>query len=347
MLELIKEIIVVILAIDIICKGCQRHMLRPYSKGGNIFSDENTRIAMRENASNPLFVKGHFRKNYKRNIYRKMSNLKGFYFCQIVSIIQISVICLNLLNGFYIRYIDMNGIFGMNEDARLRIYIAITVWICINSCVNLVFLTYYTRVINNTRSEKLKKICRKKIIIPGEKQEDGYEILVYPRELSYREWIYRVEKSFRNQFRGSSWEYRESVGELKENVHMLIEEDREQEKIRIFVQMYVDILSNTYIEQLNKFLYKKIRSGLRKGDLPLGNPYLMYVICVQKKSETFENIFCKSIKAGQEDCFLIGVVLDEYMIYMPKMKNNVQDMQYQEMKTEFMEILKFIPLDDC
>ena len=53
----------------------------------------------------------------------------------------------------------------------------------------------------------------------------------------------------------------------------------------------------------------------------------MYVICVQKKSETFENIFCKSIKAGQEDCFLIGVVLDEYMIYMPKMKNNVQDMQ--------------------
>lgn len=37
---------------------------------------------------------------------------------------------------------------------------------------------------------------------------------------------------------------------------MLIEEDREQEKIRIFVQMYVDILSNTYIEQLNKFLYK-------------------------------------------------------------------------------------------
>ncbi len=29
------------------------------------------------------------------------------------------------------------------------------------------------------------------------------------------------------------------------------------------------------------------------------------------------------------------------------MKNNVQDMQYQEMKTEFMEILKFIPLDDC
>lgn len=230
MLELIKEIIVVILAIDIICKGCQRHMLRPYSKGGNIFSDENTRIAMRENASNPLFVKGHFRKNYKRNIYRKMSNLKGFYFCQIVSIIQISVICLNLLNGFYIRYIDMNGIFGMNEDARLRIYIAITVWICVNSCVNLVFLTYYTRVINNTRSEKLKKICRKKIIIPGEKQEDGYEILVYPRELSYREWIYRVEKSFRNQFRGSSWEYRESVGELKENVHMLIEEDREQEK---------------------------------------------------------------------------------------------------------------------
>ena len=63
MLELIKEIIVVILAIDIICKGCQRHMLRPYSKGGEYFLVmKNTRIAMRENASNPLFVKGHFRK---------------------------------------------------------------------------------------------------------------------------------------------------------------------------------------------------------------------------------------------------------------------------------------------
>lgn len=89
MLELIKEIIVVILAIDIICKGCQRHMLRPYSKGGNIFSDENTRIAMRENASNPLFVKGHFRKNYKRNIYRKMSNLKVFIFAKLCQLYRL------------------------------------------------------------------------------------------------------------------------------------------------------------------------------------------------------------------------------------------------------------------
>lgn len=340
MSDLLTETIVVILAIIVIRKGSQRNTLSPYSKAGNVFTDENTRIAMREDASNPLFAKGHFRKNHKKNTYLKMSKLKGFYFCQIVSILQSMVIFLNLLNGFYIRYININGILGVNEEIRIRIYIIGAAWVCINICVNLAFLAYYTRIINKTRKKNLQKLCRKNMITAGKKQDDGYEMLDYCGELSYREWICKVENCFRNQFRGSSWEYWGNAGESKENIHMLIEEDREQTKTRIFVRMQVDILSDSHIEQLNKFLYKKIRSGLRKGELPLESPCLTCMICVRKRSEIFENIFCTPVEADQDDILPIGIVLEEYKIYVPKMKNNVQDMQYQEMKAVFLEILK-------
>lgn len=345
MSDLVRETIVVILVIIVICKGSQRNTLRPYSKGENVFTDKNTWIAMREDASNPLFAKGHFRKNPKKNTYIKMSNLKGFYFCQIMSILQSMVIFLNLLNGFYIRYINVNGILGVNEEARMQIYIISAVWVCINICVNLAFLAYYTRIIDKTRKKNLQKLCRKDMITAGKKQDDGYEMLDYPGELLYREWICKVESCFRNQFRGSSWEYWESINEAKENVHMLIEEDREQEKTRIFVQMQVDILSDLHIEQLNKFLYKKIRSGLRKGELPLESPCLICMICVRKRSEIFEKIFCSPVKADQDDMLPIGIVLEEHKIYVPKMKNNVQDMRYQEMKAGFLEILKFASTD--
>ena len=341
MSDLVRETIVVILVLIVVCKGSQRNALSPYSKSGNVFTDENTRIAMREDASNPLFAKGHFRKNPKKNTYIKMSKLKGFYFCQIMSLVQSMVIFMNLLNGFYIRYINVNGILGVNEEARMRIYIIGAVWVCINICVNLAFLAYYTRILDKTRKKNLRKLCRKDMIIAGEKQDNGYEMLDYPGEVSYREWIYKVENCFRNQFRGSSWECWGNAGESKENIHMLIEEDREQTKTRIFVRMQVDILNDSYIEQMNKFLYKKIRSALSKGELPLESPCLTCMICVRKRSEIFENIFCSPVETGREDVFPIGIVLEEHKIYVPKMKNDVQDMRYQEMKAGFLEILKF------
>lgn len=92
---------------------------------------------------------------------------------------------------------------------------------------------------------------------------------------------------------------------------------------------------------MNKFLYKKIRSALSKGELPLESPCLTCMICVRKRSEIFENIFCSPVETGREDVFPIGIVLEEHKIYVPKMKNDVQDMRYQEMKAGFLEILKF------
>ena len=104
MSDLVRETIVVILVIIVICKGSQRNALSPYSKSGNVFTDENTRIAMREDI-----------------------------------------------------------------------------------CVNLAFLAYYTRILDKTRKKNLRKLCRKDMIIAGEKQDNGYEMLDYLGEVSYRE----------------------------------------------------------------------------------------------------------------------------------------------------------------
>ena len=345
MLNLRIETIIVILIIYAIRKGNRRNELRPYSRDfGLRYVDENMRIAMREDASNPLFTKGHFRKNYKRSIYRKMSNLKGFYFCQFISIIQSVVLLLNLLDGFYIRYINMGGILGVNEQDRWQIYIIVAIWICVNMCLNLSFGIYYISIINNTRKKNFEKLCRKGIISIGKKQEDGYELNSYPEEIHYEDWIYEVENCFSNQFRGSGWCYVESIDGLKENVHMLIEEDKEQERTRILVQMQVDILKEADVKQLNELLHKKIWNALKKNELPLERPCLTYIICVKQRSEIFENIFCRSIETGEEDCLPVGIVLDEHKIYIPKLAENLSDTMYQEMKTTIMEIVNLIPM---
>lgn len=56
-------------------------------------------VALREDSSNPLYVKGCFRKNYKRNPNSKMAKLKGYYFCQIITMIQMPVM---IIRSIYI-----------------------------------------------------------------------------------------------------------------------------------------------------------------------------------------------------------------------------------------------------
>ena len=56
-------------------------------------------VALREDSSNPLYVKGCFRKNYKRNPNSKMAKLKGYYFCQIIAMIQMPVM---IIRSIYI-----------------------------------------------------------------------------------------------------------------------------------------------------------------------------------------------------------------------------------------------------
>ena len=108
--------------------------------------------------------------------------------------------------------------------------------------------------------------------------------------------------------------------------------------------MQVDILKEADVKQLNELLHKKIWNALKKNELPLERPCLTYIICVKQCSEIFENIFCRSIETGEEDCLPVGIVLDEHKIYIPKLAENLSDTMYREMKTTITEIVNLIPM---
>lgn len=341
------ETIVILLGIYMIRRGYQRNSLGVYStEFGSVRSDTDVRIAMRDDETNPLFVKGYFRKNYKKNIYRKMSGLKGIYFCQIMSILQMAVLFFNLINGYYIHYMDIDGIFGVNEKIRRWIYAVSLAWICGNMCLNLLLCIYYTHVIDKKRKESFKKICRKDIIIKRKKEPDGCEVISYYNELDYKDWIYEINNCFENRFRGNAWSYMANIGGFTENTYMLIEEDKEQKRTRILVQMYVKILEREHIDRLNEFLYKKIRKGLQKNNLPAQSPSLIYIIYAQHCSDIFTDIFCSKINKGQEDCLPVGIVLDEHRIYIPKLECTVPDRKYKEMRGILEEILKLVQMNE-
>ena len=103
-------------------------------------SEEDSLIALRDDSSNPLYVKGCFRKNYNKNPRSRMAKLKGNYFCQCVAIIQMLIMVIRII------YIIVRSI----ELGKIGIYygviwpdIVIIIWLMLNLILASVFHTYY------------------------------------------------------------------------------------------------------------------------------------------------------------------------------------------------------------
>lgn len=91
-------IIIYLLVLPLMPEGYWRYLFKVHQENefGRI-SEKVSWIALREDSSNPLYVKGYFRKNFKGNPTSKMARLKGYYFCQIVAIIQMLVIIIRIV----------------------------------------------------------------------------------------------------------------------------------------------------------------------------------------------------------------------------------------------------------
>lgn len=293
-------------------------------------------VALREDSSNPLYVKGCFRKNYKRNPNSKMAKLKGYYFCQIITMIQMPVMI--------IRSIYITVTFTRLENVG-RYYFVI--WpdlmifssLVINRVLWLAFNIYYNGIINAERKKnqgaffKEKAMCRKCL------RNNNYETFFYKRFSEYSKMFNETETAFQEKFHGMEYLLLGTGGNMEDNIKLDAAEDRENNNLQILVQMYQRRLKKEHIEMMNHFVRKEVCYA-SKRTLPLGFPYVTYFIYVEEKSQVFEEIFCGEIR--QRNSFFalpVGVVLKEEKMYIPGMQKGFGYEEYDRMKKNIFEIL--------
>lgn len=113
-------------------------------------SEKDSLIALRDDSSNPLYVKGCFRKNYNRNPRSKMAKLKGHYFCQCIAIIQVTIMIIRIV---YISIISVKlkhvGIF---YDTTWPDIVILT-WVVLNMILSLWFRTYYNYLFKKNKKK--------------------------------------------------------------------------------------------------------------------------------------------------------------------------------------------------
>lgn len=293
-------------------------------------------VALREDSSNPLYVKGCFRKNYKRNPNSKMAKLKGYYFCQIIAMIQMPVM---IIRSIYI-------IVAFTRLENVGRYYSV-VWpdliifssLAISRVLWLAFYIYYNGIINAERKKnqgaffKEKAMCRKCL------RNNNYETFFYKRFSEYSKMFNETETAFQEKFHGTEYLLLGTGGNMEDNIKLDAAEDRENNNLQILVQMYQRRLKKEHIEMMNQFVRKEVCHA-SKRTLPLGFPYVTYFIYVEEKSHVFEEIFCGEIR--QRNSFFalpVGVVLKEEKMYIPGMQKGFGYEEYDRMKENIFEIL--------
>lgn len=299
--------------------------------------DKQSWLGLRNDVSNPLYAKGHFRKNYNG----RMAKLRGNYFCQIIAIIQMAVILIRLI---YIIFISVKFKKIGLEYTVLWSDGIIIVWVFINIAVSLFFSAYYDWIIKSERLKKQKGFYKEKEVCKKAIPNDNYDVIHYKNTLDYITMLYDTVRGFRDCFQGEGKLLFGQKTNMKHNLIMDIEENRDDNSVQILVQMYQKRLTREYVDMMNRFIHKEIRYASQRS-LPFGFPHVTYIIYVEEKSKLFEDIFCGTIHQRKSfHCLPIGIVLNEEKMYIPGIRKGNAFEEYQKMKAKVFEIFEELSL---
>lgn len=303
------------------------------------------KMAVRDDSSNPLYVKGYFRKNYKKNPDSKMAKLKGHYFCQIVAIIQMMVMVIRIIYIiiFWKKYLQPKPPFALIWPDLL-----IMIWILLNRFLSLAFTEYYMSVfkqekmknmINAAAEQKDSDICI--TVFPN----DNYEVLFYRDSQESVLKMHEIREIFAKQYIGGKEIFSgKKVGEHKGELMFTAVEDMKNGKTQILIQYYKSRLEKEDIYELNRAIHEELNSK----HISVESLCITYIIFVEETSNTFIDLFCGEIEQ-REDCFRlpIGLVLNSGELYISGMKNEYGYEDYQIMKNTILEILKYVSREDA
>lgn len=304
-------------------------------------TDKQSRIALRADSSSPLYVRGYFRKNYNKNPQSLMAKLKGNYFCQIIALIQVAVMLIRLV---YIIVVSVKL-----EKAGL-VYnvlwpeVIIGAWVLINIMISILLEEYYAWILKQEKRNRQKDLYKEKKVCIKSIPDNSYEEIFYKNTLDYITILSDVIRGFRDRFSGEGYIIFGKKTNMKDNLVMDIEEDREEHCPQILIQMYQRRLTQEYVDMLNRFIHKEIRYASREI-LPFGVPHVIYIIYVEEKSKVFEDIFCGALHQRKNFyCLPIGVVLSEEKMYIPGIQKGYGYEEYQKLKLRIFEIFEELSL---
>lgn len=308
---------------------------------GGYVSDRQTRIALRADESSPLYVKGHFRKNYKKNPNSRMAKLKGHYFCQIIALIQMAVMLIRLIYIIIssIKYEKAGLVYDVLWPEAL-----IVSWVLINVVISLLFTEYYQWIMKSAKLQKQKDFYKEKEVCIKAVSNNNYEEIYYKNTLNYKKLLFETSNEFQNRFCGRGESFFESKADIEDSLIIDIDEDRENNCPQILVQMYQKRLKQEHIDLMNQFIRKTIRYTAKRS-LPFGFPHMTYIIYVDQKTSLFEEIFCGELRQRKSfHCLSIGVVLSEEKMYIPGIQKGYGYEEYQKLKSKIFEVFEELSL---
>ena len=309
-------------------------------------SAEEYKRALRDDSSNPLYVKGYFRKNYKKNPKSKMAKLKGHYFCQMVAIIQIVVMVARIIYIiiFWEKYLQP-------QPVPIWPDLVIMIWLLLNTFLYMGFTDYYMFVF---RQEKMKEAIndvteqRNPDICINVFPNDNYEVFFYRNSLENILRMHKIREGFANYYleRKETFFVKKIRG-CKGKLMFTAYEDTENIKTHMLIQYYCSSLERKDIDELNQVIQEELSSIMKFKQISSETVCITYIIFVEDISNAFIDLFCGEIEQ-KEDCFRlpVGIVLTSGELYVSGMKNVYGYEEYQMMKNTILDVLKSIPKEN-
>lgn len=165
----------------------------------------------------------------------------------------------------------------------------------------------------------------------------------YDNLLGNKRRMYEVQNSFDDFFSGITYHIFGTIGNIERNVSIAVDENISENNTQILVQTYVKSLDKDFITMLNKYIHKEIKKAVKNNNLPLGKPYVTYIIYVEESSELFQKIFCRELNDSSVCCLPVGIVLNENKMYIPEIESTKYSLELEKMKKRVYKILTEIP----
>ena len=266
-------------------------------------------IALRRNASNPLYKYGYLMEKPKGIL--KLSKFRGIRFTQIIAAIQICFLSGRILFflGNWISYIDIYPNIVLKLDPVLF-------WWVVSNCVLCAIIkTFYNNFLHKKRKKIFQSLSKKNILSNRNVENNKPQIYSYLKELEPQDFLNETAFNFNRKYRGT-WKKLESYGGIKKNLIVCLAEDEYNCKTWILVQMYSEQFCLKQIDVFNEFVKEFIKNGIKEHSLPLVQPCFICVIYAEQMLGTLMSAVQDNSTYGTYKKLVAGVALNEKKIYI-------------------------------
>lgn len=283
---------------------------------------------MKGDSRNPLYLQGYFRKKcYDGEKILRLAGIKGIFWHQVYTIIQVSVF---VLYGIYCLVID-------GKHHRV-IEIIFVFWLLLSQVSIGIIADYYKKIIKESLPEKRQD---KKKWCPFTYEDYGKQFKTTPKEYPY---LYRESSDLEPLFEGTGLRRDEEFAVRKKIgnhgwMRMYAEYDTNN-LIKMYALVSVPELNENNVDELNE-TFQRILETFILGDDIMKIWQLIFLINVKKETEIFHNILSNSIFQREGLYRLpVGISEERKCVYIPTQSDSFGIYRYEMMKKEVLKLLE-------